>query len=183
MEHAWPLVTVVFSLYHQNKRSTLEVQLKENCLQLTRPRCLLFDWGMSFLNLKRNDSNRHWFLSLWDLIRLLNKAILASVIQLERNGWKSSDRRSKLIDMQYFWIKDKLKSSKVDWVLYKSTGVEIQSIILTKALLQGNELFIVHQSNLLMGLDAGTRGYTFYEKYKKAKQMFFVSVKRLATWR
>ena len=85
--------------------------------------------------------------------------------------------------MQYFWIKDKLKSSKVDWILYKSTGVEIQSILLTKALLQGNELFIVHQSTLLMGLDDGTHGYTFYEKYKKAKQMLLVSVKRLATWR
>ena len=84
-----------------------------------------------------------------------------SAIQLERNGWKSSSKRTKHINVQYFYITDRLKAGDVSRVIYKLTG-DMESDYLTKAL-QG-KAFHAHRKTL-MGLD-GINEFMFYEKYK-----------------
>ena len=42
-----------------------------------------------------------------------------SAIQLERNGWKSSSKRTKHINVPYFYITDRLKAGDVSRVIYK----------------------------------------------------------------
>ena len=71
-----------------------------------------------------------------------------SAIQLERNRWKSSSKRTKHINVQYFYITDRLKAGDVSRVIYKPTG-DMESDYLTKAL-QG-KAFRAHQK-ILMGL-------------------------------
>ena len=44
-----------------------------------------------------------------------------SAIQLERNGRKSSTKRTKHIDVQYFYITDQLKKGAISEVVYKPT--------------------------------------------------------------
>ena len=88
-----------------------------------------------------------------------------SAIQLERNGWKSSTKCTKHIDVWYFYIADQLKKGKVSEVVYKPTE-DMISDYLTKAL-QG-KLFIIHRKTL-MGLD-GIDEYQFYRKYKESQQ-------------
>ena len=88
-----------------------------------------------------------------------------SAIQLERNGWKSSTKRTKHINVWYFYITDQLKKGKVSEVVYKPTE-DMTSDYLTKAL-QG-KLFIKHRETL-MGLD-GIDEYQFYRKYKESQQ-------------
>ena len=88
-----------------------------------------------------------------------------SAIQLERNGWKSSTKRTKHIDVQYFYITDQLKKGTISEVVYKPTE-DMTSDYLTKAL-QG-KLFIKHRKTL-MGLE-GIDEYQFYRKYKKSQQ-------------
>ena len=87
-----------------------------------------------------------------------------SAIQLERNGWKSSSRRTKHIDVRYFYVTDRLKKKDVSRVVYKPTG-DMQSDYFTKAL-QG-QAFHTHRKTL-MGLD-GTNDHTFYNKFKHPK--------------
>ena len=87
-----------------------------------------------------------------------------SAIQLERNGWKSSSRRTKHIDVRYFYVTDRLKKKDVSRVVYKPTG-DMQSDYFTKAL-QG-QAFHTHRKTL-MGLD-GTNDCTFYNKFKHPK--------------
>ena len=79
---------------------------------------------------------------------------------LERNGWKSSSRRTKHIDVRYFCVTDCLKKKDISRVVYKPTG-DIQSHYFTKAL-QG-QTFCTHQKTL-MGLD-GMNDCTFYNKF------------------
>ena len=76
----------------------------------------------------------------------------ASAIQLERNGWKSSSKRTKHIN------------GDVSRVIYKPTG-EIEVDYLSKGL-QG-KAFRAH-CKTLMGLD-GINKFMFYEKYKKSE--------------
>ena len=76
-----------------------------------------------------------------------------SAIQLERNGWKSSSKRTKHINVRYFYITDRLKAGDVS---------RIKSDFLIKAL-QGKG-FHAHRKTL-MGLD-GVNKFMFYEKYK-----------------
>ena len=85
-----------------------------------------------------------------------------SAIQLERNGLKSSSKRTKHINVRYFYITDRLKAGDVSRVIYKPTG-DIESYYLTKAL-QG-KAFYTH-CKTLMGLD-GIKKCMFYKKYKK----------------
>ena len=84
-----------------------------------------------------------------------------SAIQLERNGWKSSSKRTKHINVRYFYITDRLKAGDVSRVIYKPTG-DMESDYLTKAL-QG-KAFHAHRKTL-MGLE-GINEFMFYEKYK-----------------
>ena len=72
-----------------------------------------------------------------------------SAIQLERNEWKSSSKRTKHINIRYFLITDRLKAGDVSRVIYKPTG-DMKSDYLTKAL-QGNA-FYAH-CKTLTGLD------------------------------
>ena len=88
-----------------------------------------------------------------------------SAIQLERNGWKSSTKRTKHINLWYFYITDQLNKGNVSEVVYKPTE-DMTSDYLTKAL-QG-KLFVKHRKTL-MGLE-GIDEYQFYRKYKASQQ-------------
>ena len=68
-----------------------------------------------------------------------------NAIQLERNGWKSSSKRTKHINVQYFYITDKLKAGDVGRIIYKPTG-DMESDFFTKAL-QG-KAFHAHRKPL-----------------------------------
>ena len=94
-----------------------------------------------------------------------------SAIQLERNGWKSSSKRTKHDDVQYFYITDKLKNGYVTEVVYKPTEY-MTSDYLTKAL-QG-KLFTKH-CDTLMGLNGVADQYQFYQKYKEGLKQLCVS--------
>ena len=72
-----------------------------------------------------------------------------SAIQLEQNGQKSSSRRTKHIDVNFFYVTDRLKKKNISRVVYKPTG-DMQSDYFTKAL-QG-QAFHTHQKTL-MGFD------------------------------
>ena len=87
-----------------------------------------------------------------------------STIQLARNGWKSSSKRTKHINVRYFYITDRLKAGDISRIVYKPTG-DMESDYLTKAL-QGKS-FHAHRKTL-MGLD-GINEHMFYEKYKNDK--------------
>ena len=56
-----------------------------------------------------------------------------SAIQLERNRWKSSSKRTKYINARYFYITDRLKAGDISRIIYKPTG-DMESDYLTKAL-------------------------------------------------
>ena len=45
-----------------------------------------------------------------------------SVIQLERNEWKSSSKRTKHINVQYMYITDRLKVRDISRIIDKQTG-------------------------------------------------------------
>ena len=87
-----------------------------------------------------------------------------SAIQLERNGWKSSSKRTKHIVVRYFYITDRLQEGdvSVSSVIYKPTEKTTKSDYLTEAL-QG-KLFHIHHRTLmrLEGIDE----YMFCKKYK-----------------
>ena len=86
-----------------------------------------------------------------------------SAIQLERNGKRSSTKRTQHINIRYFYVTDKVKDGDVS-VIYKPTH-DMVSDYLTKPL-QGS-LFAKHRDTLL-GLYKGD--YTsFYVKYKRMK--------------
>ena len=87
-----------------------------------------------------------------------------SAIQLERNGWKSSSKRTKQINVRYFYITDQLKAGDISRIIYKPTG-DMESNYLTKAF-QGKSFHTYHKT--LMGLD-GINKHMFYEKYKNNK--------------
>ena len=84
-----------------------------------------------------------------------------SAIQLKRNGWKLCSKRTKHINVQYFYLIDRLKAGDVSRVIYKPTRV-MESNYLTKALQE--KVFHAHRITL-MGLD-GINKHMFYEKYK-----------------
>ena len=71
-----------------------------------------------------------------------------SAIQLERNGLKSSWKRSKHINVGYFYITDRLKAGDISRIIYKLTG-DMESDHHTNAL-QG-KAFHTHRKTL-MGL-------------------------------
>ena len=87
-----------------------------------------------------------------------------STIQLARNDWKSSSKRTKHINVRYFYINDRLKAGDVSRIVYKLTG-DMESDYLTKAP-QGKS-FYTHRKTLI-GLD-GINEHMFYEKYKNDK--------------
>ena len=82
-----------------------------------------------------------------------------SAIQLERNGRKSSSKRTKHINVRYFYITDRLKAGDFSRIIYKPTG-DMESDYLTKAL-QGKALH-THWKTLIV-LD-GINEHMFYEK-------------------
>ena len=82
-----------------------------------------------------------------------------SAIQLERNKWKSSSKRTKHINVQYFYITDRLEAGDVSRVIYKPTRY-MESDYLTKAL--KGEAFHAH-CKTLMGLD-GINKFMFCKK-------------------
>ena len=82
-----------------------------------------------------------------------------SAIQLERNGWKSSSKRTNHINVRCFNITNRLKAGDVSRVIYNLTG-NMESDYLTKEL-QG-KAFHTHLKTL-MGLD-GIDKFMFYEK-------------------
>ena len=87
-----------------------------------------------------------------------------STIQLEKNGWKSSSKRTKYISVRYLYITGRLKAGDVSRVIYKPTG-DMESNYLTKAL-QGKAFYTHHKT--LMGLD-GIHEHMFYKKYKNQR--------------
>ena len=87
-----------------------------------------------------------------------------SAIQLERNGKRSSTKRTRHIHVRYFYITDTLKNNEGMSVIYRPT-IEMSSDFHTKGL-QGH-LFLKHR-NTLMGEDP--KGKMFYEKYKSSKK-------------
>ena len=87
-----------------------------------------------------------------------------SAIQLEKNGWKSSSKRTKHIDVRYFYVTDRLKKKDISRIVYKPTA-DMESDYFTKAL-QGTP-FHTHRKTL-MGLD-GTNDHVFYDKFKHPK--------------
>ena len=86
-----------------------------------------------------------------------------SVIQLERNGKRSSTKRTRHIHIRYFYITDMLKDDKGISLVYKPTS-ETSSDFHTKGL---QEYLFLKQRNTLMG--EAPKGKMFYEKYKKNK--------------
>ena len=70
-----------------------------------------------------------------------------SAIQLESNKWKSSRKRTKHINVWYFYITDRLKAGDISKIIYKPTG-DIKSDYLTKAL-QG-KAFHTHCKTLMV---------------------------------
>ena len=84
-----------------------------------------------------------------------------SAIQLERNGQKSSSKRTKHINVRYLYIIDRFKAGDISRVIYKATG-DVESGHLIKAL-QG-KTFRAHRKTL-MGLD-GINRRMFQKKYK-----------------
>ena len=87
-----------------------------------------------------------------------------SSIQLERNGWKPSSKRTKNINVGYFYIIDRLKAGDINRIIYKPTG-DMESNYLTKAL-QGKACHT--HCKTLMGL-RGINEHMFYKKYKRDK--------------
>ena len=87
-----------------------------------------------------------------------------SAIKLERNGLKSSSKRTKHINIRYFYITDRLKARDISRIIYKPTG-GMESNYLIKAL-QG-KLFHTHRKTL-MGLN-GINKHMFYKEYKNDK--------------
>ena len=87
-----------------------------------------------------------------------------SAIQLERNGKRSSTKRTRHIHIRYFYITDVLKNNERISVVYKPTS-EMSSDFHTKGL-QGH-LFLKHRDTL-MGKDP--KGKMFYGEYKKIKK-------------
>ena len=87
-----------------------------------------------------------------------------SAIQLERNGWKSSSKRTKHINVRHFYITNQLKAGDISRIIYKPTR-DMESVCLTKAL-QGKSFHTHHKT--LMGLE-GINEHMFYEKYKNDK--------------
>ena len=69
-----------------------------------------------------------------------------NTIQLARNGWKSSSKRTKHINVRYFYITNRLKARDISRIVYKLTG-DIESDYLTKAL-QG-KTFHAHCKTLM----------------------------------
>ena len=85
-----------------------------------------------------------------------------SAIQLQRNGWGSSGKRTKHINVRYFYITDRLRAGEVTRVVHKPTEA-MESDFLTKAL-QGQR-FYAHRATL-MGLN-NIDEYQFYNKFKQ----------------
>ena len=69
-----------------------------------------------------------------------------SAIKLERNGWKPSSKRTKHINIRYFYISDQLKAGNINRVIYKPTG-DMESDHFTKAF-QG-KAFHTHRKTLV----------------------------------
>jgi len=88
-----------------------------------------------------------------------------SAIQLENNGWGSSSRRTKHINVRYFFVTDRLKQGDVSKIVYKPTEL-MQSDYLTKALM--GKAFYMHRATLL-GLN-GVDEHFFYHEYKARKK-------------
>ena len=86
-----------------------------------------------------------------------------SAIQLERNGVRSSTKRTKHINCRYYYVTDKIKAGEVS-VIYKPTA-EMWSDFHTKNLTGAP--FIKHRETL-MGFDPETE-YLFYNKNRKAR--------------
>ena len=85
-----------------------------------------------------------------------------SSILLEKNGRRSSTKRTRHINIRYYFITEKLRSGEITDVVHKSTS-EMQSDALTKGL-QG-KLFDTHRTTM-MGLE-GIDERQFYQIYKE----------------
>ena len=83
-----------------------------------------------------------------------------SSIKLEANGKRSSTKRTRHINIRYFYITDKIKLGDVV-VVYHSTGKMVRDF-LTKSL---NGSPFKNHRNAIMGLNENTIEY--YEKKKK----------------
>ena len=93
-----------------------------------------------------------------------------SAIQLERNGWRLNSKRTKHMNVQYFYINNRLKAGDISRVIYKPTG-DMKSNYLTKAL-QG-KAFHTYRTTL-MGLD-GINKHMFIENTRIIKPQQVIS--------
>ena len=96
-------------------------------------------------------------------LKSLGKTIIVeqdntSSILLQRNGKRSSTKRTKHINIRYFFITDKLRSGEITDVVHKGTA-DMEADTLTKGL-QGS-LFLKHQTTI-MGL-TGINEHSFSE--------------------
>ena len=76
------------------------------------------------------------------------------------NGWKSSSKGTKHINIQYFYITDRLKAGDISRVIYKPTE-DMKSDYLTNVL-QG-KVFHTHYKTLI-GLDRTNKRMLYLQK-------------------
>ena len=74
---------------------------------------------------------------------------------------ESSSKRTKYINVRYFYITDRLKVGGISRFIYKPTG-DVESDYLTKVF-QGKLFYALRKT--LMGFD-GINKHMFYKKYK-----------------
>ena len=88
-----------------------------------------------------------------------------SAIQLERNGKRSSTRRTKHINCRYFYVTELVKNG--DIVIVHKPTESMWSDFHTKGLV--GRLFIKHRETL-MGLHKQHKGLQLYRKYKEQQK-------------
>lgn len=149
---------------------SLSLKQKINAKSSTEAELIAVDDAMTFIMwMKHFLTEQTKMLPLESKLKGLGKETIieqdnTSTIQLERNGWRSSSKRTKHINVRYFFVTDRLKAGDVTRVVYKPTEL-MESDFLTKALM--GKSFHAHRETL-MGLK-GIDVYQFYNTYKKLK--------------
>lgn len=152
-------IGAVFSLYCKQKlvtKSSIEAELVSDDDTMT-----FVMWAKYFFEAQAVDLLEHSklkYLGKQNIIEQDN----TSVIQLERNGRRSSTRRTKHINIRYFYVTDKVKDGTVQ-VTYKPTS-EMLSDYLTKSLT--GSLFTKHQATLLV-LESYDDYHLFLQKIQR----------------
>ena len=153
---------IVYYLYLQSKRSTPKISTEAELVGVDG--AVTFDMWM-----KHFFESQVWSVDINSPLKPLGSDVTIEqdntiAIQLKRNGWKSNSKRTKHINVRYFYITNRLKAGDISRVVYKPTR-DMERHYLTKAL-QGKS-FHTHDKTL-MGLER-INEHMFYEKYKNDK--------------